>query len=79
VSLARRGSAVGNRRSRGTRASGMGGFGAGEGDLAVGWSGPVGRCPLAACGRQASPARWPVAATPRRDRIGEGREEVSGF
>jgi hypothetical protein len=51
----------------------MGGFEAGEGDLAAGLSG---RCPLAACGRQASPARWPAAAAPRWDKIeGRKREE----
>jgi hypothetical protein len=42
ASPARRGSAVGNRQPCGTRASSMGGFGAGEGNLITGWSGPVG-------------------------------------
>jgi hypothetical protein len=78
ASPARRGSAVGNRRPRRTRASGMGGFGVGEGDLVTGQSGPVGaywgavlRCGL----RQASSVRWAAAAAPLRDRTGEGREE----
>jgi hypothetical protein len=42
ASPAHRGSAVVNRRPRGARALGLGGFGAGEGDLATGRSGPVG-------------------------------------
>jgi hypothetical protein len=70
ASLVRHGSAIGNRRPHG-----MGEFGAGEGDLATDWSGLLGRCPLAACGQQASPAMWPTAAVPRWDRIGWGREE----
>jgi hypothetical protein len=69
ASLARRGSTVGNRRPRGARAS------AGEGDFAVGWSGPVGALSFGAARRQASSARWPAAAASRWDRIGEGREE----
>jgi hypothetical protein len=58
----RRGSAIGSRRLRGAHASGMGGFG----------RGPVGALPFGTARRQASPARWLLAAAPRRDRIGEG-------
>jgi hypothetical protein len=39
ASPARRGSTVRNPRPRGARASGMGGYGVGEGDLAIGWLG----------------------------------------
>jgi hypothetical protein len=34
-----------------------------------------GRCPLVACGRQASPAKWPAATA----RIGKGEREGPGF
>jgi hypothetical protein len=75
ASLARRGSAVGNRRPRG--ACELAGAGYGEWKIAgsrpgrgllevVPWHGLPG---------EASSARWPAAAAPRRDRTGEGREE----
>jgi hypothetical protein len=53
----------------------MGGFGAGEGNLAAG---QLARCPLAVCDRRASPPRWPAAAAPRRDRRGEGEKKGRG-
>jgi hypothetical protein len=34
---------------------------------------------VVACGWQALPARWPAVAAPRRDRIGEGERDRSGF
>jgi hypothetical protein len=54
---------------------GMGVFGAGEGDLVMGRSGPIKVLSFGAAHRQASSARWPAAAAPRWDRIGERREE----
>jgi hypothetical protein len=62
-----------------TRASGMGAFEEGEGDLAAGRLGPVGVLSFGAARRQASWARWPAAAAPRWDRTGEGKKEGPGF
>jgi hypothetical protein len=75
ASPAHRGSVVGNQRSRGACVLGMGGFRAGEGDLAAGLSEPVEALFFGVAHRQASPARWPAAAAPRRDRTGEGERE----
>jgi hypothetical protein len=58
-----------------TRASGMGGFGVGEGVLATGRLGPVEALSFSAAHRQASSSRWPAAAAPRWDTTKEGREE----
>jgi hypothetical protein len=74
ASPACRSAAVGNRRPRGTCPLGMGGFGAGEGDSVAGLSGPIAALPFGTAHRQASPARWPAAAGPRRDRTGRERE-----
>jgi hypothetical protein len=39
---------------------------------------PLGVAPWRSSLGQASSARWPAAAAPQRDRIGEGREERGG-
>jgi hypothetical protein len=83
VSPARRGLAVGNRRSRGARTSGMGGFRAGDSNSVAGLSG---HCPL---GWLASRHRRPGGRRPlpfdgtnrggRERREREGDRNGSGF
>jgi hypothetical protein len=70
-----RGSAVGNRRSRGVCELAGAGYGARQITGNRPGRGLLGVVPWRGSPRQASSARWPTATAPRRDRTGEGREE----
>jgi hypothetical protein len=79
VSPARRGSAIGNQRPRGARASGMGGFGVGEGDLVAGQSGPVRALSFGAACRRRDALPHGRCFCAGRSRAGEGeRREREG-
>jgi hypothetical protein len=78
ASPVRRGSAIGNRQSRGARSSGMGGFRAGEGDLVEGRSGPIRHYPLEQLAGAGMPHRMAVLLCRSEQSRGGDRREREG-